>query len=313
MITVPKADLLQATPTVANATFFFSPGETSSDVQPTVAYHSSGSEAIAHISSNYYQSTSVDGPITSPTLDTTGRDFVLPSGLPYGSPPPAQQPGAASTGIYIRLGDQFTSSVVLQNGNLFAVRTVLDGGRDAVQWFEIGDPLGSPTVLGSGIIQPPGLDAYNPSMAVNSLGEAVIGFTASGPTEYASAYAVAGTLDSSTIDFGSPMLLRQGEGTFADPQVPTPAWGDYSATTFDPDNPTHFWTIQELAGSTSSGNDLHWIDQISEIVFPAQGPTAQTWFGGAGDFENANDWSRPARRTGPQRSSSMQDALLQTA
>ena len=58
VITVPKADLLQATPTVANATFFFSPGETSSDVQPTVAYHSSGSEAIAHISSNYYQSTS---------------------------------------------------------------------------------------------------------------------------------------------------------------------------------------------------------------------------------------------------------------
>ena len=33
----------------------------------------------------------------------------------------------------------------------------------------------------------------------------------------------------------SPMLLRLGEGTFADPQVPTPAWGDYSATTFDRD------------------------------------------------------------------------------
>jgi hypothetical protein len=50
VITVPKADLLQAAPTVANATSFFS--ETSSDVQPTVAYQSSGSEAIAHISLN---------------------------------------------------------------------------------------------------------------------------------------------------------------------------------------------------------------------------------------------------------------------
>ena len=119
-------------------------------------------------------------------------------------------------------------------------------------------------------------------MAINSLGEAVIGFTASGPTEYASAYAVAGTLDSSTIDFGSPMLLRQGEGTFADPPVPTPTSASTARRPFDPDNQTHFWTIPELASSTSSGNDLHWIDQISEIVFPAQGPTAQTSFGAPG-------------------------------
>jgi hypothetical protein len=38
-------------------------------------------------------------------------------------------------------------------------------------------------------------------------------------------------------------------------------WGDYSATTLDPNDPTHFWTIQEWAGGSTT-----WAMQISEII-----------------------------------------------
>ena len=78
------------------------------------------------------------------------------------------------------------------------------------------------TVLGSGIIQPPGLLRLQPLDGRQLAWRGGHRLYRLGPTEYASAYAVAGTLDSSTIDFGSPMLLRQGEGTFADPQVQRP-------------------------------------------------------------------------------------------
>jgi hypothetical protein len=197
----------------------------------------------------------------------------------------------ADIGLYTRIGDKFSSSVVLQNGNLFGARTIDDAGHAVVQWLEIGDPLGSPTVLATGVIQPPGLDAFNPSIAVNPLGEAVIGFTASGPNDYASAYAVAGILNGDTIDFGSPILLKRGEGPFADPQVSMPAWGDYSATTYDPTNPSDFWTIQEWAADPNVG-DLHWTDQISELVFPSLAPTVTvSWIDSNGDWKTPSDWS----------------------
>jgi hypothetical protein len=292
VIAMPKADLLQATPSIANATSFYFSGALERNAFPAVGFDSSGSELLAVVDSSFVQTASVDGAITSPVLNTNDRTFVLPDGVPFGGPPPAVQKGTA-TGLYIRLGDQFTSSVVLQDGKLFGVRTINDGNHAAVQWLEIGDPLTAPTLLGSGVIHPVDLDVFNPSIAVNPLGEAVIGFTGSGPNEFASAYAVAGTLNGDALQFGDPILLKAGEGPFDDPQVPTPAWGDYSATTYDPENPSHFWTIQERAALPIDGNGLHWADQISEIIFPSAAPTVQTWFGNTGDFGDPNNWTPP--------------------
>jgi hypothetical protein len=73
VIAVPKADLLQPTPSIAKATVFYSPGDTGFDNQPAVAYQASGSEPIAFMLGSVYQTTSVDGPITSPILTTTDR------------------------------------------------------------------------------------------------------------------------------------------------------------------------------------------------------------------------------------------------
>jgi hypothetical protein len=68
-------------------------------------------------------------------------------------------------------------------------------------------------------------------------------------------------LDGDNLQFGDPILLKAGEAPF----TIVSAWGDYSATTYDPTDPSQFWTIQEWALDTDQ-----WADQISEIVFRTQ-------------------------------------------
>ena len=170
----------------------------------------------------------------------------------------------------------------MQNGKLFAVQTIrINEEQSALRWLEIGNPLTAPVLLDSGIINPPDVSAYYGSISVNPAGQAVIGFSGSGPNDYPSSYAVAGTLVGDKLTFGDPILLKAGEGTETSGR-----FGDYSTTTYDPSNPSHFWTTQEWA--TAGGT---WSTQISEIVFPTAGPIQQTWFGGTGNFSDPNDWT----------------------
>jgi hypothetical protein len=267
LIAVPKADLLGPTPTAAKATVFTNipQSQTGVQLQPAVAPQLSGPEPVlsafnAEAPSTLLKVSSVDGPITNPTFNVSDRLINVP---PFEGAPQAIQKG---TSVQISRGDtSFTSSVVLQNDRLFAVQTILGAnGRPGLRWYEIGDPLTAPMVLDSGIISPPGLDVYFGSIAVNPLGEVVIGFTGSGPDNFASAYAVAGVLDGDTLTFGDPILLKAGEAPYELGGNPA-RWGDYSATTYDPSDPSHFWTIQEWALG-----QFEWSTEISEINFGTQ-------------------------------------------
>jgi VCBS repeat-containing protein len=259
---VPKNDLLAATPTVANATFFQTFfGNTGPAPQPAVAFDVSGSEAILGVGPDFLKISSIDSPATAPTLDTQDRTLIVPDGL--------QSFGATQKGstIPINIGNLiFSSSVVMQGDKLFGVETIAqnpDQTHPALRWFEIGNPLTAPVVLDSGIISPPGLDVYYGSIAVNSLGDVVIGFSGSGPNDFPSAYAVAGTLNGDVLQFGDPMLLKAGVAPLTDGGG---RFGDFSATTVDPTDPSHFWTTQEW-GSASG-----WSTEISEIIFGTAAP-----------------------------------------
>ena len=166
---------------------------------------------------------------------------------------------------------RFGSSVVLQGGRLFGVQTIEDGGHSALRWFEIGDPsTAAPVLLDSGVIHPTNLDVYYGSIAVNPLGQAVIGFSGSGPGDFVSTYAVAGTLTGDDLEFGDPILLKAGVGPYdVEVRFGAGSWGDYSATTFDPTDPTHFWTIQEWASGRSESDIDSWATQITEVIFGA--------------------------------------------
>ena len=96
--------------------------------------------------------------------------------IPEPDAPVAGQKGT-SVELDLRPNSQFSSSVVLEDGRLFAVQGVEQNGLAALRWFEIGDPLNSPKILDSGVINPPDLNVYDGSIAVNPQGDVVIGFT----------------------------------------------------------------------------------------------------------------------------------------
>jgi Bacterial cadherin-like domain len=263
---IPKSDLLATPPTAAHVSFFgslpppFAP-------QPAVAPDLSGSEPILGAGpdgTDFLKVFSIDWLPNGPVLNTTDRTVSVPEFL-------ANTQGATQKGstIPIRtLGPaSFSSSVVMQDDKLFGVETIAlnaDGSHPGLRWFEIGSPLTAPVVLDSGIISPPGLDVYFGSIAVNPLGEVVIGFSGSGPNDYPSAYAVAGMLNGDDLQFGDPILLKAGD---APATLDAGRFGDYSATTYDPTDPSHFWTVHEVWPSTEG-----WVTQISEIIFSSTFP-----------------------------------------
>jgi hypothetical protein len=288
IVAIPKSDLLGRTPTAANATVFSNIDSTQIGpaVQPAVAPQSSGAEPFLSAFgspeppgfSTLLKGSSVDGPITNPTLDTGDRFISVP---PFQNPSGGVQKG---TTVPIAAGDAgFSSSVIIQNDKLFGVQTIESAdGHPELRWLEIGNPLTAPVLLDSGIIHPANLDVYYGSIAVNPLGEVVIGYSGSGPNDYPSAYAVTGTLNGDVLQLGEPMLLKAG----AAPDT-TGRFGDYSTTTYDPNDPSHFWTIQEW---TSAPNT--WSTEITEIDF-GTATTAQTWFGGTGNFSDPQNWLPP--------------------
>jgi hypothetical protein len=152
-IVIPKSDLLQAMPTSANATVFANANVPHAD-PPAVAYKSSGSEPFMSAdgtASGVLKITSINGPPTTPSLDTSDRLISVAPEAPATS---ATQKGTAKRIGPLRVEFELGSDPVLQDGKLFAVQGIEQNGRAALRWFEIGDPLTAPLVLDSGIINP---------------------------------------------------------------------------------------------------------------------------------------------------------------
>src|SRR5215469_6483672 len=225
IIAIPKSDLLQAVPTVANATVFanISPNDSGFYPQPAVAYQSFGSEQLLSAGatfglpggngfgfSNTLYITSIDPPISDPSLNLADSLVGI---IPEPDDPVATQKGT-NVELNLRPSSPFSASVVLEDGRLFAVQGIEQNGLAALRWFEIGDPLNSPTILDSGVINPPNLNVYDASIAVNPQGDVVIGFTGSGPNDYPSAFAVTGALNGDSLTLSDPILLKAGDGPY---------------------------------------------------------------------------------------------------
>ena len=116
-----------------------------------------------------------------------------------------------------------------------------------------------------------GFDYAYPALAVNTFGDIVIGYTRSSGSQGSGAtngnlgaYALHAKIDLNNpgagITFGQELQLRAGAVNNYSLFGGTERWGDYSATTLDPTNPTSFWTTQEYAAGSGS-----WGTQISQV------------------------------------------------
>lgn len=262
---IPKADLLLTTPTVANRTTkedatvglgFTLQGAT--DFGP-----SNGHGSIVAVNGNFFGQ-----------LNKTNITGVTGSGASFGSttvinvastnqPGSGQQPDGTQQ---LDNGDYRISGNVYKVGNLlYSVRSLTVGSTNAIRWSVLDDTTN--TLAQEGTLSDPLFDYSYPSIAVNANGQAVIGFSRSGGAGTGSAgdissFAAASTSTGGSLNFGSPFLLKAGESTgyhlFGGSGE---RWGDFSATSADPTDPTSFWTTQEYAGPGANS----WKTQVTQI------------------------------------------------
>ncbi|MEJ7631663.1 MAG: hypothetical protein WKF28_04100 [Rubrobacteraceae bacterium] len=276
VIVVPKDDLLEGVPNgQVDSTRFdrLELDETGYFMQPAIDPYSTG-EPIALLSDlanvgspGKFKISLLTGDVRSPKLDTSIEPIEV---RPYEPAPAAQQPNGAED---VDTGDgQFilAPSLVADNGSLWGVENVESNGHVALRWFEIDTRTG--TLRQEGLIsQPPELDFYYGSIAVNDLGDVVLGFNGSGKDQFISSYAAIGQTKDGTTTFGSPTLLKEGVSTYEYRLVPGGGrlrWGDYSNTVVDPQDPLSFWTFQEFVSDRDK-----WGTQISQIQIPEQAET----------------------------------------
>jgi len=261
---LPKADLLAATPSIANMTRFdqIDAGNIGVTVQPVVNFGPSSGHAplLANFApgGTYDQifRTDISG---GGAANATLSEPTLIQVNEYTNPPPAQQPDGIHT---ISTIDSRIASHVYQVGStLYSVNNTTVDGRAALAWQTIDETTNA--VLEQGLLHDPNFDYFNGSIAANQFGDLVIGFTRSGTGAGGnlSAFAAVGHTTAGVTTFADPLLLKAGlVGNY---NYFNGRWGDFTTTVVDPSNPYAFWTFQQYADGTNS-----WATQVTQILVP---------------------------------------------
>ncbi len=268
VLTIPKADLLAPTPTIANHTLLENVIGTT-DFSPYPVLDLDGGSMPASMlmtpwndGSNFVRRLDLTGSPASPSMSVIADVPVSALNIP----PDGDQPGSyqALDNMDMRL----SSTPVLQDGVFWGVQGCEDpvSGNSALRWFKI--LAATNTLLEEGIISDAELDLLYPSIAVNQFGDAVIGFTGTSENQYPSTYAAVGeTNDAGSTNFGGLVLLKQGDGNWEKLDSRNRnRWGDYSATVVDPRNPKKFWTFQEFGYGGSGYTEGRWATQVTELT-----------------------------------------------
>ena len=209
--------------------------------------------------------------ITGPVGAETFNDFAGPGGtngnyaglfVPWDSFSPTFDNFASQKGspdkIYI--GDARVQNAVYRNGFLWFCQHVFfpagNPQRTALQWLSV-TPGGEVDQVGY-LEDPAGIKSYAyPSLAVNTDGDVLIGFSSFSAQQYPTAgYAFHAYQDGSGA-LRQEDVLKAGEASFFVSDEGVNHWGDWSATVVDPQNDTDLWTLQEYA-SAHVGTDSRW-------------------------------------------------------
>ncbi|MDB6064029.1 MAG: hypothetical protein JWR26_237 [Pedosphaera sp.] len=280
LTSIPKADLLQTVPTAANRTYSgIMATAWGFTLQPVISFNATnGPEPVIEASSSGtdFQPHSTLTSVLVSNAVTASASFIGLTNITvpvWNVPLNPPQPNGSTT---LDDGDSRIGSAVYQAGNFFyAVHSSQVRARAAIRWYKLN--AGNRALIESGTISDASLNLFYPSIAANDNGYVVIGFNGCSTNTFISSYAVAGeTVNGSTI-FGSKILLKAGVANYSlTDSNGNNRWGDYSATSVDPLNPNHFWTIQEYPSSTNA-----WSTQITELQISPVLPALQIALSGA--------------------------------
>lgn len=151
---------------------------------------------------------------------------------------------------------------------LWVTHSVASGGVAGIRWYEFRNLSGTPSVYQQGTYQPDATHRWMGSVAVDSQGNMVVGYSASS-SSINPQIRYAGRLSTDPLN-----NLSQGEATLiagAGSQTSFSRWGDYSAMTVDVDGCT-FWYTTEYYTATGT----NWQTRIGSFAFPGCGELTAT-------------------------------------
>lgn len=285
LFVIPKSSLFGAVPSLTNMTTFNTPlgsADNGYAIQAAVKWDGNTTNSASVIADSlytnanvFYKVNGVDGPGATQTTS------MLIAGSGYtGSAGPARQPDGSR--IVDTLDTRISANAVQVGDKLYSVSTIKSatGDYSDIRWTVVDANTG--VLLSSGIIGGGGYDYYQGSIAVNGLGDAVIGYNRSGfqtgdlngdgkPDGNISFLAQAFSVDATgnLILDGMDQLLRVSDVSNYNRCPGTTCrqrWGDYSAVTFDPTDPFQFWAIGEYAAVPSDGYSSNWHTYIANIT-----------------------------------------------
>jgi len=221
----------------------------------------------------------------APTLSAPVSLIVAPYDVPDNADlgvPQFTVPQPDGTTMLQANDPRLCAKVFAVGGVLYAVHNTELNGRVAIQWYRIR--ASDQALLEQGTIADSNLDLFFPSIAANPFGVVVICCNGSSRGSFVSSYAYAGQTVGGQTTFGSAVLLKAGSVSYHDQNeilgellgTPTPSrWGDYSALSVDPNDPTQFWTIQTYPSAIDSSSGLDegiWSEQITQLIVTTPQP-----------------------------------------
>jgi autotransporter-associated beta strand protein len=292
LYSIPKADLYQTSPTTANLSSFDRNASSGSGpgflISPTVDYSATSGGTMPVLGTlisggSNIRRTTVSG------VGAAGATYTGTSGSPsvqitvnaYSTPPNAQQPGSGNT---IDTIDNRIGSSSIHEGNLiYSVFETGFNGRSAVRFTVLNETNNG--VVFQTTLSESGADYFHPSVAVNAIGDVVIGFgiTRTGANSLFPGGAVitGSSPDLATWNFNTATVLVAGSQSYAGGR-----WGDYSATTPDQADPGIFWTTQEFS---KNDGQVDWSTQAAEIILPKTGE--ERWkTTSSGMYDSGSNW-----------------------
>ena len=291
LTSIPKADLLLDVPTVSNRTcsgvlpvsargFTLQPVlnfNPTNNAEFVLSVESDGGDFLNH--SNLFSFTVSNADTATATFSASSQTLVPNYFVPLNPP----QPDGLST---LDDGDVRIGGYVVQVGDdVYATHAVEQGTRAVVRWYRLG--ASDHLLRESGTISDTNLDLFYPSLAVNPNGVVVIGFNGTSTNTFVSSYAVAGRTINGQTTFGGKVLLKAGVANYQR-SAGGVRWGDYSTTTVDAANPSHFWTIQEFPSAANI-----WSTQVTELIVTETPPVLNLAVTG-----NASQLSWPTNEIG---------------
>ncbi|NUQ70429.1 MAG: Ig-like domain repeat protein, partial [Chthonomonadales bacterium] len=273
-----KASLIAGSPSMGTVYYFEDPPGFYATPQAAVNFDAVSPTGRAWIiGANAYAYDNVN--VASITWPVSGAPSIS-SVDSLSTPAFAQPPSAPAKGstINIDTGDMRMQPAMIRGNRLYAARHIGVNGtggatgadRCAVEWYEIDVSTASASVLQSGrLYDAAGSDPlffFYPSIAVNGLGQMAVSFSDSNGSRYVAAETAGRLEGDSAGTLQSVLQIKPGSNkytvTFGGSAN---RWGDYSASSVDPNDDLSIWTIQEYA----TGTQNIWGTWVAQLMAPA--------------------------------------------